>query len=300
MSVRHIQTPLFLIILLALCWSATPPLGRIAGQEAIPSFTFVGTQALGGMIILLLICAARKKWPVVSLSTVPFYLISGLFGQALPQLIVYDAVQNIPIAVVGLILALTPLATMAVAAAFRVETLTLKRCVALLMGFCGTLFVLLPKTALPSVSALHWVVLCLAVPVFFAFSNVFSVKLRPSENDTIGNALGMMSVATVFLFTGSLIWGQLYLPAVSDPSHGDITLAAQAAIAGLAYVLYFRLLDRAGAVIMSSTAYVILLLTTLWGALFFNELPNGWVIAAIILITGALLLLQHRPVHLKS
>jgi drug/metabolite transporter (DMT)-like permease len=73
-------------------------------------------------------------------------------------------------------------------------------------------------------------------------------------------------------------------------------LMAQGVLTALAYLLYFRLLVRAGGVFTSQISYVVTLTGLLWGFVLFAEVP-GWLTipAAALIFTGvALVTLEKR------
>jgi drug/metabolite transporter (DMT)-like permease len=286
---------LAILLLLALCWSAGPALSRIAGGAGVPPLVFLAVQAWGAVLTLGMLALLGRRTPGMSRRHLALYAVSGLAGHAVPQILSFLAVQHIPVGVVGLVISMTPIATFALALAVGDERFMPRRAAGILLGFAGALVVLLPRSALPDPDQIGWVLLALLVPCCFAASNVFSAKLRPSDTDSRSSALGMMAASGLFLSLCGLVFGQGFEVDPSRPGPAEAALVLIAAIAGIAFFLYFAALERAGAVGMSSVSYLILLFTNAWGLLLFGEQPSLWLIAAIALIAVALVLIQPRP-----
>jgi drug/metabolite transporter (DMT)-like permease len=87
--------------------------------------------------------------------------------------------------------------------------------------------------------------------------------------------------------------GQWYVPQGFGP--GDLAMLVNATLAGLAYTLYFTLLDRSGPVVMSFVSFLNLAFVTAIGIVFFAERPSLWLIAAGAFIVAGLLVIQRSP-----
>jgi drug/metabolite transporter (DMT)-like permease len=286
---------LTVLLLLALCWSAGPVLARIAGAAGVPPLFFLAVQAWGAVLTLGTLALLGRKAPGASRRHLALYAVSGLAGHAVPQILSFLAVQHIPVGVVGLVISMTPIVTFVLALTVRDERFSLRRAAGILVGFAGALLVLLPRSALPDPEQIGWVLLALLVPCCFAVSNVFSARLRPSDTDSRSSALGMMAASGLFLTLCGIVLGHGHKPDFSQPGAAEAALVLIAAIAGVAFFLYFAALERAGPVGMSSVSYLILLFTNAWGFLLFGEQPSLWLIAAIALIAVALVLIQPQP-----
>jgi drug/metabolite transporter (DMT)-like permease len=122
---------------------------------------------------------------------------------------------------------------------------------------------------------------------------LFSVKFAVRGTSPLAQAAGTLVLAAAGAALVAWPLGHLSLP-----SAGWIwaLLMAQGVLTALAYLLYFRLLVRAGGVFTSQISYVVTLTGLLWGFLLFAEVP-GWLTipAAALIFTGvALVTLEKR------
>lgn len=289
------STSLAVLVGLGLCWSLVAPLARIAGQNGVPALFFPAIATLGGVVTLGLLALAQRRALPLTPAHLRLYLLAGTFGHAFPQISLFIAVQHVPIGVVGLAIATTPLFTFALALLMRVEGFSRRRALGLGLGLLGALLVLVPRTALPDPAMIPWVAFSFLTPIAWAISNVFAVVWKPAASDARSSALGMMLISGVVLWLAVLVFGHGHLPHWTEPNAGDVALLLNALVAGLAFVLYFTLLDRTGPVVMSFVSFLNLGLVTLYGIAFFGERPSLWILAAIAAIVAGLEIIRRAP-----
>ena len=275
---------------LGFSWSITIPLGRIAGAAGVPPLVFPLAQGVGAVVTLGLVMILVRRHGFGRRVPWLLYIVAGTLGHALPQIVVFLATQRLPIGVVGLIISLNPLATAAVGALAGDRPLTGRALAGILIGLCGVALIALPGAALPGTDAVPWLLLALTVPLCFGFANVWTARLRPPNSDSLANAVGMMAVSALFLAVAVPLFGQGYDPIGDGFDAGDGALLAHAAIAGLSFYLFFTVIARGGPLMVAQASYVILLLSTLWGWLFFGERPGPIFIAAAALVVFGLFL----------
>ncbi|MEM6666742.1 MAG: DMT family transporter, partial [Pseudomonadota bacterium] len=222
----------------------------------------------------------------------PLSLVSGLFGHALPQIMVFMVTQRLPIGVVGLIIAMNPLMTALVGGLTGLAPVTRRQMAGIALGFVGIALVSLPGTGPLAPGATAWLLAGLVVPLCFAIANVFSAKLRAAGSDPVVNGAGMMGVSASFLLLACLISGQFWSPADDLTGLGPVVVGIHMVNGGLAFFLFFVVLALGGPIMVASASYLILLFATLWGWLFFDETPGlMFVIAAGLVVAGLALVL---------
>ena len=79
---------------------------------------------------------ARGRLPLSARHLV-FYLSCGLFGRALPSSLSYAAFAHLPVGVVVMIIATTPMLTFLIALTIRIETIDIRRLIGLGLGNGG-------------------------------------------------------------------------------------------------------------------------------------------------------------------
>lgn len=280
-------------LVLGLVWSTGLPLARLAGNAGIPHLVFPFAQAFGASLVLGLILMVARRHEFGARPQWLLFLVAGLFGHALPQIATYVVTQNLPIGVVGLIISTNPLLTGGLAALTGTEAMTLRKLTGILLGFAGVAIIALPGAGLPGRDGVFWLAIALLTPICFAIANVYSARLRREGSGPTANAFGMMTVSAIVLLIAIFLTGSGYWPDMAHLNAGDGALIAHGLLAGPAFFLFFIVLARGGPVMVASSSYMILVLSTLLGWLVFAERPSaGFYLAAGFVIAGLTVLLS--------
>lgn len=132
---------------------------------------------------------------------------------------------------------------------------------------------------------------CLISTLFYSFAAIFGRRLSQTELTPMAVATGQTIAAAVMLLPLTLIidvpWS---LPAPPlDATLAAVTLGLFST--ALAYALYFRLIDRAGAANAQMVAFLMPVLAVILGTLFLDErLTSGQVAGAVLIGLGLLVI----------
>jgi drug/metabolite transporter (DMT)-like permease len=281
------------LLLLGGIWGLTPALTKHLVTEGAPPVGLAALVGLGGAVVLWAICGLRGlrvpfDWPHLR-----HYLAAGASGFVVANLVAYTAIRHVPAGFFALLLPLSPMLTVALAAALGMERATRRRLTGTALGLAGTALAMAPGAALPDPGALPWAILLLVTPMGYAASNILAVRLAPPGTKPLPLAAGTLAVAVLGMGLAALLTGQARL--LGGP--GVLALAgAQAGLMALAYVTYFGLLASMGGVFTSQVGYVSTLSGLLWGHVFFGEAPGWltWPAAALVFAGLALVTLPAR------
>lgn len=281
-----------LLLVLGGLWGLTPAIGKAAFQAGATPLAYVFRSALVAAVVLFAAGLARRRVLPLDRTGLRFHLGSGLIGFAAPNLVGFLALRHVPAGLFALVIPAAPLITFALSALLGLERATWRRFAGVVVALVGTLMALSPGAALPVGGSLAWALASLAVPAFYACSNVFAVKFRPAGADPLALACGTASGAALWLGLAALLpgepWGRL--DAFRAPLLTDGFAATQGLLTAAAYAIYFRLLTRHGGVFASQVGYVLVVTGLGWGALIFGEVPGWLVIPATALIFAGLAL----------
>ena len=289
--------PWLALIGIGLCWGMTGPLSKLAvstGHHPV-GVTFWNT-ALGALVVTGLLKARGGRLPLGRRHLV-FYLTCGLLGTALPNSLSYEAYRHLPVGIVIMVIALVPMATLAIAWPLGVERPDPRRAAGLALGVAAVLLIALPEASLPDPAQAGWVLLPVVVSISYAAENVYIAAMKPAE-------LGPLGVLT------GLSWGALLLlaPAVAatgawfDPlplGAPELAIVGITALHLVAYAGFIWLIGRAGPVFAAQVGYVVTLSGVALGMAAFGERHSPWVWAALALMLAGLALVQpaRRPSH---
>lgn len=237
------------------------------------------------------------------------YLVNRLQGRQLPRdrqhlkafatlaLISFSLPMTFGVLVTGKIgasytsvmMALTPLVTLGLAALFRIEALRRTTVIGILLGLIGALLLVLP--GLKSPDSLVWMICGLVIPLGNATGNILRTILVPRDTPSPTIASGILLTAATFLTPIALAQGfeATVLPTAA------LTVLAGACASAVSNVTLLKLQQLAGPVRLSQVGYVAACFGVLIAAVTFGERPSlSLVIAAGFIIMGVRLTARQR------
>lgn len=293
------KTLRLLVALLALgaCWGLTPALAKVVLAEGMRPLGIAGIAASVSTVILFSIAAAKRDVPRVTPAHLRHYVLGGLVGMGLANLFAFTGLQRAPAGLFALLVPLSALFSVVLFAMAGLDRVTRRRFAGTLLGLAGVMLAMSPGAALPDPAMLPWAAIMLLTPVCYAASNLISVKLAVPGSSPLSQAAGtVMGAAGSSLLLAALV-GHLTVPA-NGMVVALLLLHGVANAAG--YILYFRLLTRAGGVITSQASMTITLCGLGFGFLIFGEVPGWLTVPATVLIFAGLLLVTLQPARAVS
>ena len=275
-----------LLLLLSAIWGGSFPLIRIAVGSLPPLWVVAGRISLGDAALLAVLFLAGGRLPRGT-GVWARLAFMGVFGNLAPFALISWGEQEVASGVAAILMAMVPLMVVLVAH-FRVpdEPLTRAKWLGVVLGIAGTL-VLIGPAALHGLSGhVAGEIAILAATVCYAAATVAARSLP---------ALGSASVSAGVLLVAAPLG--LAAAAISDPP-GSLapTIPALAAVAvlgflctGLGYVLFFRILSRAGAGFASMNNYLVPPFGVIYGWIGLGERLSAAALFAMMLILGGVL-----------
>lgn len=259
------RTDLILLTLLGALWGGSFLFMRM-GADAFGPLALAGLRAIGASLCFLPLLASagcraelrRHGWPVA---------VVGVSNGALPYVLFSLAACRLPAGLSAIFDAITPLLVAASGWLWLGQKLDGSRLAGLLVGLAGVLWLLGGSESLAHPAENGWAMAaCLGAVACYAFTAHYAERL-PAVSPLTAAAGGQFVSALVLAPTTVLDWPQ------RSPD-----LSAWAALAGLAiactavaYVVFFRLIGRIGAMRTMVVLYLIPAFAMLWGALFLGE-----------------------------
>lgn len=267
-------------------------LAKLARDEGLSPFGVLAWQLLVAAPAVTAIAAVAGRLPPLNRGTLRYAAIAGVLGISAPNLLTFAALAHVPAGVVGVIGALSPLFTYAIALLLRAEALQRQRAAGILLGLLGVLALLLPRQGADEPMALPWAVLALGGPLLLAAGNLFRSLAWPAGLHPLSAASLMLALQALLLVPAAAGSGHLALP---DSSGDGVvwTLLAAGGLTTLFYLSAFELQKRAGPVVVGQLGYVITVATLLLGMLVFGELHGAATFTAVATVFAGILLV-HR------
>lgn len=272
-----------LLLLLGSLWGASFSIAKLAIEGGVPEFGYAAWQTCGSAFVLLAVLKLRGAALPKGARAWRFCIIAGLLGLCVPNLIFYFVISHVPAGLMSVVVTTAPIITYSLAVATAMERMTWLRSFGIGLGFVGALVIITPENSLPVGIDLTWVLLAFLTPFCYALSNLYAGRFRPAGQSSLGLAFGMLVAAGATQTVLMLIFIPPYAPL---PPWGvaEGALFAQIAISSIAYVIYFHIVQVAGAVYFSQVGYIVTVSGLIWGMVFFGEQHSHWIYAGTALI----------------
>ena len=233
-------------------------------------------------VILVLPMIWRLRWRLIGRQRYELFALRGLLHGAAVMLWFF-AMARIPLAEVTAIGFSTPVITALGAIFLFGEQVRLRRMLAILAGFVGTLVILRPGFQEIETGSLAQ----LAAAFFFAGSFLLTKKMTQRESS--GDILVMLTIfCTLALLPGAIyVWRAPTLLEVA-------WLALVAVFATAGHYAVTRAIAHAPLTVTQPLTFLQLVWAVLFGYLLFDEVPDTWVILGAGIVVAAVSYIAHR------
>ncbi|HEY7131780.1 MAG TPA: DMT family transporter [Candidatus Limnocylindrales bacterium] len=293
MATRSTRLDWLIFIALGFFWGSSYLFIKIGVDHGLEPFTLIMFRLLIGFVLLATVVAIAREPLPRDPRSYGHLLVMGTINIAIPFALITFAEQTVDSSLASVINSAVPLFVIVLAAVFLPgEAITVNRLVGLLVGFVGVaILVGFDVTDLSAGNAVGELAL-IGATISYAAGNVYAKRnihgLRP------------MIPALFQVFFGLLITGTLAF-ATEHPLTVDWVPEAVLAVfwlglfgSGLAYLSYFRILQRWGATRTSLVAYLLPVWGIALGAIVLGEPIQATMLAGTALIIGGIALVNSR------
>jgi drug/metabolite transporter (DMT)-like permease len=292
MSASRLEWLLF--ILLGFIWGSSYLFIKIGVDAGLPPFTLVMLRlAIGSALLATVVFAAREPLPR-DLRTYGHLAVLGVISIALPFSLITWAEQRVDSTLASILASAIPLFVIVIAAfALHDERITVNRVAGLVVGFGGVaILVGLDPAALADGDLVAKLAL-VGAAISYASGGVYARRflhgLRPMIPAFLQDGFALVMVAVLaFSF--------------EDPLGTAFSAEALVAIvwlgllgSGVAYLLFFRILDSWGATRTSLVAYLMPVFGIALGAAVLSEPVDASLLAGAALVIGGIALVNAPP-----
>ncbi|MBK7280678.1 DMT family transporter [Candidatus Aalborgicola defluviihabitans] len=286
-------------VLLAAIWGASFLFMRMGALE-------LGVMATAGLrvgiasIFLLPLLLARGLGPVLR-NHWKQVLVVGILNSVIPIACFSYALLSITTGLTSILNATTPLFGAVIAWLWLKDKPNGLRTLGLTIGFVGVALLAWDKASFkPDASGASsgWAVLaCLLATLCYGLSASFT-KLHLNHVPSLVSATGSQLGATVVLLP--LSWW--FWPDHAVSTHAWLSVIALGVLcSGVAYIVFFRLIERAGPARALSVTFAIPVFALLYGVVLLGEVITLWmVLCGLVIVVGTglssgLLTLRRKP-----
>jgi len=272
-------------LLLAAVWGASFLFMRIGARE-FGAFATAGLRVGVAAAFLLPLLLLRGEGGALRQHWKPAFTV-GILNSAIPFACFSFALLSISTGLSSILNATAPLFGAVIAWVWLKDRPTGSRTVGLLIGFLGVALLAWDSASFKpdaSGTASGWAVLaCLGACVGYGVAASFTKRYLgglPSLVTATGSQLG------AGLFLAPLAW--FYWPAHSvSPGAWAAVVALGIFCTALAYVLYFRMIERVGPARALTVSFAIPVFAVLYGVVLLDEAVTLWMLGcAVVIIVG--------------
>lgn len=266
------RTEWVMLFMLATMWGGSFFFAKIALQQIAPMTLVFLRVSLGAVALLVILKLMRKRIPGDARIWMAFFVM-GLLNNLIPFALLFWGQTHIASGLAAIFNATAPIFTIVVAHFLtRDEKMTLPKAIGIAAGFAGVL-ILIGVDIQRGVD--RWAILamlgCLLAGLSYGFAAVYGKRFKAFRVDPIAVAFGqvfatsIMVLPVVAFFQPGLDVGGLT---------GEVILAVLALAivsTAMAYVIFFRILERGGATNISLVAFLIPVSAIMLGTIFLGE-----------------------------
>jgi drug/metabolite transporter (DMT)-like permease len=273
-----------MLVAAAVLYGGIFPVNRMAAESGWPAVAFALMPSLLAGVALVVLAALRGERLSLAPRALVANLVIGGLVIGLPIGILVKAAEHLPASTLTLVLCLSPILTLAIAAASGSERFDARVLLGMVMGTLGIALIVWPDSGIVGQGGVGWFLLALLAPVMFATANNCAVWLRPPAASALTMAAGTLMGGALTAAVAALATGGGFWPGTSGTAQ-MLPLALSALINAVFFWLFFRLVAQIGPARFSVFNYLAVAAGVMWSMLVFHETPAPvfWIAAALML-----------------
>ena len=281
------RTDYIVLFALGALWGSSFGAIKIALHGVTPLTVMSVRILLAGAALLLLILVRKTPLPRGIQNWIKISWMA-LFGTLIPFFLVPWGQLQIDSSLAAILMAVSPLFALTLGHFFSEhESFTLRQLLAMLVGFSGILLVF-GENAISSINGNIWAQLAVIGAGFcYTISGVIVSSVRGASADSVSASIFICSSVIVFP-----LWMILEQPwSLHFETESLLALTYLGLVStGMAFLMRYYIILRAGAVFLSYVAFIIPMFGILFGILFLGETISVNTMGAVVLILSGVYL----------
>jgi drug/metabolite transporter (DMT)-like permease len=281
------KTNWFLLILLSAIWGGAFTLNKIALDLYTPEVIVAGRLIVGSAFLIVLIYFIYKRF-TFNLSQLNYYLFMSLVGIVIPFIAIINGQRNIDSAMAGILMATMPITTILLSHFFLVdEKINQQKFIGFLISFFGVFILIYREDLFINNSFSTTLISQLQVMLgstLYSIAAIYGKKYKMT--DPVSASTGTILFATFFML--------IYLIFIDESNVSIPTLLVNYNIlllgilcTAIATIIYFQILQTAGASFLSIMNFLIPLWAILFGILILHDAFSwNYIFGLIIILAG--------------
>ena len=273
------------------------PLSKVSAAAGVSPMVWALLVSMGASLSLFPVLALQGHLKLPRGQMLRYVVISGLVSFAGINLMIFGLVPKLGAGQVGMMFALSPVATLAMSAMFGLKTPSRLGLWGIGFGLLGALMVAFGRGGVDG--TLLWSFVGLSIPVILAAGNVYRTLDWPDGAHPMALAFWSHGTAILALLLVMVLRGEGVV--LSSVANVPWAAAVQVVAASLTFPAYFKLQKLGGPVLLSQIGYVAAGVGLVVGVVLLGERygPVSWAGVAITAIGVALTILAQSSGALK-
>ncbi|MEX2324429.1 MAG: DMT family transporter [Nitriliruptoraceae bacterium] len=281
-----------ILVLLALMWGMSFLFIEVAVGAVAPIWV-VATRTATGSVVLYTIVRLRGRRLPRDLATWCHLGVLGLVNNAIPWTAIAFAQQSLPSGLAALLMAFVPTSTLVLSVLIGAERLSARRIVSLTTAFAGVAIIVVED--LTDMSRLTAILALIGATLMYATAAVYAKHFLSGNQRPLVIATGQVLCTAVMTIPAGLVFAPLPPAAAwTVPVVGSIMVLGVVST-GLAYLLFYILIEGTGATNASMVTYLIPVVAVISGAIVLGERLGLSAIAGGALVVAGIALSQRTP-----
>lgn len=221
-------------------------------------------------VFLWMVCLLmRKKTPI--LQNKRHFLILGLLNSALPFLLFAYALQTLTASLMAILNSTAPIFGAIISALYLRRAVSYQTLLGLIIGVTGVVVLVAGSMLVRSDGWWLPMLAGLGAPLCYGVASVYTKNCGVNV-DAVDNAHGSMWASTLLVLPAALFFPVAHVPLALD---WMAVIALAVICTGVAYLIFFKLIEDVGAVGALSVTFLVPVFGVLWAHLFLGEVV-GW------------------------
>ncbi len=281
------KTNWFLLILLSAIWGGAFTLNKVALDLYTPEVIVAGRLIVGSAFLIVLIYFIYKRFSI-NLSQLNYYLFMSLVGIVIPFIAIINGQRNIDSAMAGILMATMPITTILLSHFFLVdEKINQQKLIGFLISFFGVFILIYREDLFINNSFSKTLISQLQVMLgstLYSIAAIYGKKYKMT--DPVSASTGTILFATFFMLIYLIFIDESNVSIPMLLVNYNILLLGILCTA-IATIIYFQILQTAGASFLSIMNFLIPLWAILFGILILNDAFSwNYIFGLIIILSG--------------
>jgi drug/metabolite transporter (DMT)-like permease len=269
---------MFELLVLAAIWGASFLFMRIATPE-LGAIALIACRVGIATLLLLPVLRTREARRQLRSRAVPIFIV-GLSNSALPFCLLAWSTLYVNAGFDSVLNATTPLWTAVIAWLGFGIRMTRVQAVGLLLGLAGVLILVHDKLSTGAAAIPLAIGAALIATLSYGFAANYSKRHLAGISPFV-LAFGSQAAATLVLLPLAALFWPAHPVAASTWA---CVVALGVVCTGIAYVLFFHLIEHVGAAYATSVTFLIPVFGMVWGALFLGERVSASMLAGCVVV----------------